>query len=58
MATEIAAATMRKLLNDPADAVRESLTGLAAAHARILRYDAEAQILVRADAPRRRARSR
>src|SRR5256885_3147556 len=51
MATEIAAATMRKLLNDPADAVRESLTGLAAAHARILRYDADAQILTRGDAP-------
>ena len=51
MATEIAAATMRKLLNDPADVVKESLAGLAAAHARILRYDAEAQILTRADAP-------
>src|SRR5690242_1300929 len=51
MATEIAAATMRKLLNDPADVVKESLAGLAAAHARILRYDAGAQILTRADAP-------
>jgi phosphoenolpyruvate---glycerone phosphotransferase subunit DhaK len=51
MATEIAAATMRKLLNDPADVVKESLAGLAAAHARILRYDAQAQILTRADAP-------
>src|ERR1044071_9435235 len=51
MATEVSAASMRKLLNDPADVVKESLAGLAAAHARILRYDAEAQILTRADAP-------
>src|SRR5919197_5272764 len=51
MATEIAAATMRKLLNDPADVVKESLAGLAAAHARILCYDVQAQILTRADAP-------
>src|SRR5438046_7451735 len=51
MATEVSAAPMRKLINDPADVVKQSLTGLAAAHARILRYDAEAQILTRADAP-------
>jgi dihydroxyacetone kinase-like protein len=51
MATEVSAASMRKLLNDPADVVRESLAGLAAAHARILRYDTGAQILTRADAP-------
>src|SRR5690349_14081538 len=50
MATEIAA-PMRKLINDPADVVKESLAGLAAAHARILRYDREAQILTRVDAP-------
>src|ERR1700760_64278 len=43
--------TMKKFLNDPGDVVRESLIGLAAAHADLLRYDAEAQILVRADAP-------
>src|SRR6267143_2000624 len=42
---------MRKFLNDPADVVKESLTGLAAAHADLLRYDADAQIVVRADAP-------
>jgi phosphoenolpyruvate---glycerone phosphotransferase subunit DhaK len=42
---------MKKLLNDPTDVVRESLAGLAAAHADLLRYDAEAQIVVRADAP-------
>ena len=42
---------MKKLLNDPADVVKESLAGLAAAHGDLLRYDAEAQIVVRADAP-------
>ena len=31
--------------------VKESLAGLAAAHGDILRYDADAQIVVRADAP-------
>ena len=44
-------ATMKKFLNDPADLVRESLAGLAAAHGDILRYDADAQIVVRAGAP-------
>ena len=43
--------TMKKFLNDPADVVKESLAGLAAAHGELLRYDAEAQIVVRADAP-------
>src|SRR3954447_6610149 len=43
---------MRKLLNDPADVVRESLAGLALAHGDILRVDAGAKIVVRADAPR------
>jgi phosphoenolpyruvate---glycerone phosphotransferase subunit DhaK len=47
----VATAPMKKLLNDPADVVRESLTGLAAAHGDLLRYDAESQIVVRADAP-------
>ena len=42
---------MKKLLNDPEQVVKESLTGLAAAHADLLRYDADAQIVVRADAP-------
>ena len=44
--------TMRKLLNDPGQIVKDSLAGLAAAHGDILRVDAEAQIVVRADAPR------
>lgn len=43
--------TMKKFLNDPADVVKESLVGLAAAHGDLLRYDAQAQIVVRADAP-------
>jgi phosphoenolpyruvate---glycerone phosphotransferase subunit DhaK len=46
-----ATSTMKKLLNDPADVVKESLAGLAAAHADLVRYDADAQIVVRADAP-------
>src|SRR5437879_3084364 len=44
--------SMRKLLNDPEQIVKESLAGLAAAHADILRVDPDAQIVVRADAPR------
>ena len=44
--------TMRKFLNDPEQAGKEALAGLAAAHADILRYDPDAQIVVRADAPR------
>jgi dihydroxyacetone kinase-like protein len=42
---------MKKFLNDPEDVVKESLVGLAATHGDLLRYDADAQILVRADAP-------
>src|SRR5215218_2214483 len=42
------ATPMKKLLNDPASVVKESLAGLAAAHADLVRYDPEAQILVRA----------
>jgi dihydroxyacetone kinase-like protein len=42
---------MRKFLNDPADLVRESLAGLAAAHGDVLRYDAQEKILLRVDAP-------
>jgi dihydroxyacetone kinase-like protein len=42
---------MKKFLNDPADLVKESLVGLEAAHGDLLRYDAEAQIVVRSDAP-------
>ena len=44
---------MRKFLNHPSDVVKESLAGLAAAHADLLRYDAANQIVVRKDAPRK-----
>ena len=43
--------TMRKLLNDPESVVKESLAGLAAAHADVLRYDAENQYVARVEAP-------
>src|SRR5215210_4974272 len=42
------ATPMKKLVNDPANIVKESLAGLAAAHGDLVRYDADAQILVRA----------
>jgi dihydroxyacetone kinase-like protein len=44
--------SMRKLLNDPERVVKDALAGLAAAHGDILRVDGDAQIVVRADAPR------
>ncbi|MDQ6876633.1 MAG: dihydroxyacetone kinase subunit DhaK [Candidatus Dormibacteraeota bacterium] len=44
---------MRKFLNDPAQVVKESLAGLAAAHPDLLRYDVAAQIIVRKDAPKK-----
>jgi dihydroxyacetone kinase-like protein len=44
---------MRKFLNDPAAIVKESLAGLAAAHADLLRYDVENQIIIRKDAPKK-----
>src|SRR4051795_3011214 len=43
------ATPMKKVLNDPANVVKESLAGLAAAHGDLVRYDADAQILVRAN---------
>jgi dihydroxyacetone kinase-like protein len=46
-----ATATMKKFVNDPEAVVDESVSGLAAAHSDLLRYDAEAKIVVRADAP-------
>jgi dihydroxyacetone kinase-like protein len=47
----VAVSTMKKFLNDPTELVGESLTGLAAAHGDLLRYDAQARVVVRADAP-------
>src|SRR4051812_27210939 len=49
--TTVATQSMKKLLNDPEDVVKESLVGLAAAHGDLLRYDGDAQIGVRVDAP-------
>jgi dihydroxyacetone kinase-like protein len=42
---------MRKIINSPEQVVAESLAGLAAAHGDLLRYDDEAKIVVRVDAP-------
>src|SRR6266566_1224458 len=43
---------MRKFLNEPERVVKDSLAGLAAAHADLIRYDVENQVIVRRDAPR------
>src|SRR5881396_1670630 len=42
---------MKKFINDPADVVKESLAGLAAAHPDLVRVDFKNQIVVRKDAP-------
>jgi len=42
---------MKKLINDPANAVRESLTGLAAAHAGLLEVRFDPTFVLRAGAP-------
>jgi phosphoenolpyruvate---glycerone phosphotransferase subunit DhaK len=47
----VATTPMKKVLNAPEAVVKESLGGLAAAHGDLLRYDADARIVVRADAP-------
>jgi dihydroxyacetone kinase-like protein len=47
----IATQVMKKFINDPADVVKESLAGLAAAHPDLVRVDFENQIVVRKDAP-------
>jgi phosphoenolpyruvate---glycerone phosphotransferase subunit DhaK len=47
----VAVKSLKKFINDPEAVVKESLAGLAAAHADLLRYDADAQIVVRAGAP-------
>jgi dihydroxyacetone kinase-like protein len=43
---------MKKLINDPADVVREALLGLEAAHPDQLRVDHENRVVLRKDAPR------
>jgi len=47
----VATNTMKKFINAPEDVVKESLAGLAAAHADLVRVDFENQIVVRKDAP-------
>jgi phosphoenolpyruvate---glycerone phosphotransferase subunit DhaK len=47
----VATQTMKKFINAPDDVVKESLAGLGAAHADLLRVDLESQIVVRKDAP-------
>jgi len=42
---------MKKIINDPANVVSESLRGLAAAHSDILRVQYDPDVVVRADAP-------
>ncbi|GAA5156219.1 dihydroxyacetone kinase subunit DhaK [Amycolatopsis dongchuanensis] len=42
---------MKKIINDPADVVTESLRGFAAAHADLVRVQYEPDVVVRADAP-------
>src|ERR1700682_244326 len=42
---------MKKFINAPEDVVKESLAGLGAAHADLVRIDFENQIVVRKDAP-------
>ncbi len=45
----VATQSLKKFINEPDAVVKESLVGLAAAHGDLLRYDADAQIVVRAD---------
>ncbi|WP_103348362.1 dihydroxyacetone kinase subunit DhaK [Amycolatopsis sp. CA-128772] len=42
---------MKKIINDPANVVAESLRGLAAAHADVLRVQYDPAVVLRADAP-------
>jgi len=42
---------LKKIINDPANVVTESLRGLALAHADILRVQADPAVVIRADAP-------
>jgi len=42
---------MKKLINDPANVVQEALQGMASAHGKLLRVNAEPAYIARADAP-------
>jgi phosphoenolpyruvate---glycerone phosphotransferase subunit DhaK len=44
-------ATVKKLINQPENVVKEALAGMLAAHADLIRVDFEQQIIVRRDAP-------
>jgi len=43
--------TLKKFVNAPEDVVKESLAGLGAAHADLVRIDFEHQVVLRKDAP-------
>lgn len=47
----VATKSLKKFINDPEAVVKESLAGLAAAHGDLVRYDPDAQIVVRAGGP-------
>jgi dihydroxyacetone kinase-like protein len=47
----VSEATLKKIINDPKTVVAESLRGLAAAHADVLRVEDDPAIVVRVDAP-------
>jgi dihydroxyacetone kinase-like protein len=47
----VVAVTRKKFINDPADVVKESLTGLGQAHADLVRIDVENQLVLRKNAP-------
>jgi dihydroxyacetone kinase-like protein len=47
----VAVAIVKKFINEPADVVKESLTGLGLAHADLVRVDLENQLVLRKDAP-------
>jgi phosphoenolpyruvate---glycerone phosphotransferase subunit DhaK len=47
----VAVASVKKFINDPADVVKESLTGLGLAHPELVRIDLDNQLVLRKDAP-------
>ena len=47
----VAVASVKKLINEPADVVKESLVGLGLAHPDLVRIDFENQLVLRKDAP-------
>jgi len=47
----VAVASVKKFINEPADVVKESLTGLGLAHPDLVRIDLENQLVLRKDTP-------